>query len=374
MKPCGVCHKRSVMVAEALGVCARCARDRSEEAWPIVREAHRRSRRPFRLPEEPPQAAGSIPCTFCAHNCRFPRGDVGYCGLPHENRMRAKVSWYYDPLPTNCVADFVCPARTGCGYPRFAYRPAGEFGYKNLAVFYEACSFDCLFCQNWQYRFGPKSGKAVSAGQLADAVDDTTACICFFGGDPTPQLPHSLKAALLALKRNRHRVLRICWETNGYMHPKLLDRAVTIALESGGCVKFDLKAWNEGVHIALTGTSNRRTLDNFERVSASVGRRPEMPLLIASTLLVPGYVDVAEVTGIARFIAGLNPNIPYSLLAFHPGFLMDDLPPTSWTHARRCLEAAQEAGLRTVHLGNRHLLWEGDYEEFRPLRISRVES
>jgi pyruvate formate lyase activating enzyme len=147
------------------------------------------------------------------------------------------------------------------------------------------------------------------------------------------------------------------------MHPKLLDRMVEVALLSGGCIKFDLKAWHETVHIALTGIPNRRTLDNFERVASFINERPEVPLLVASTLLVPGYVDVDEVRKIARFIYRLSPNIPYSLLAFHPDFLMDDLPTTSWEHMRRCYEAAREEGLTTVHIGNRHLLWMGDYDQ-----------
>ncbi len=362
MTACQVCGQGSVIVAEVLRVCAGCARNRFPDAAPLIAHAHARSRRPFRLPEHPPQDDGGVPCTICSQDCHFAKGSIGYCGLPHGGRKTAKVSWYFDALPTNCVADFVCPAGTGRGYPQFSYSPGPEFGYENLAVFYEACALNCLFCQNWHYRYGPQTNKAVSAARLADAVNERTACVCFFGGDPTPQLPHSLDAAQIIRERNRHRVVRICWETAGNMHPKLLDRAVEIAVQSGGCVKIDFKAWSEGVHIALTGTSNRRTLENFERVAARVLERPEVPLLIASTLLVPGYVDVAEVANIARFIARLNPDIPYSLLAFHGDFLMRDLPTTSWAHMRRCIEAAQEAGLKTIHIGNRHVLRAGDYE------------
>jgi len=50
------------------------------------------------------------------------------------------------------VADWVCAGGTGAGYPQFAHRAGPEYGHKNLAVFYQACSFDCLFCHNWQYR------------------------------------------------------------------------------------------------------------------------------------------------------------------------------------------------------------------------------
>jgi len=70
------------------------------------------------------------------------------------------------------------------------------------------------------------------------------------------------------------------------MAPKLLDQMVEIALSSGGCIKFDLKAWNEILHRALTGNTNRRTLDNFRRAAARMAERPDPPLVVASTLLV----------------------------------------------------------------------------------------
>jgi len=259
-------------------------------------------------------------------------------------------------LPTNCVADWVCPAGTGAGYPAFAYREGVEYGYKNLAVFYHACSFDCLFCQNWHYRQLVSGQTWVTASKLAEAVDDCTACICFFGGDPTPQLPHAIYASKLAVEKSRGRILRICWETNGSMHPALLRPMAELSLNSGGCIKFDLKAWSEEIYIALCGASNNRTFDNFKRLAEYSKRRPSPPLLVASTLLVPGYVDREEVAGIAAFISSLDPDIPYALLAFHPDFLMTDLPATSRHQAMECLEAARAAGLSRVRLGNIHLL------------------
>jgi pyruvate formate lyase activating enzyme len=87
-----------------------------------------------------------------------------------------------------------------------------------------------------------------------------------------------------------------------------------------------------------------------------LGQRRNPPLLIASTLLVPGYIDEDEVRRIAGFIAGIDPGIPYGLLAFHPHFYLSDLPLTSRALAGRCAAAAREAGLRNVRMGNVHLL------------------
>ncbi len=361
---CPVCGEKRLL-SKAVGVCGRCLREDPKACEPYVEEARRRSRRIFALPEKPPRDQNGIPCNLCVHGCRIPPDGRGFCGLPPGGRERARLSWYYDPLPTNCVADFVCPGGTGAGYPRFAHKPSPEYGYQNLAVFYEACSFDCLYCQNWHYRVDGPKREPVGPEALAQAVNPKVSCICFFGGDPTPQLPHALLAAEEALRANPGRILRICFETNGSMNPSLLERMVEVSLPTGGVIKFDLKAWTPSLHYALTGAPNSQTLENFARLAREFPKRPGVPLLVASVLLVPGYVDVEEVRAIAEFVASLNPSIPLSLLAFYPNCLMDDLPCTSWAHMERCVSTAKAAGLKTVHIGNRHLLWPGDYGEER---------
>jgi pyruvate formate lyase activating enzyme len=231
-----------------------------------------------------------------------------------------------------------------------------EYGYKNLAVFYHACSFNCLYCQNYHFKEHAHSSIRISAKELALAADESTTCICYFGGDPTPHILHALKASELAIKWAGNRIVRVCWETNGAVNEPFLTRMSRISLNSGGCIKFDLKAWDKGVHLALCGVTNEKTLENFRKLSGLIERRPEPPFLVASTLLVPGYVDETEVTGIAGFISSLNPKIPYSLLGFFPHFCMKDMPSTSRDHALRCRAAAERAGLKHVHLGNVHLL------------------
>ena len=367
MARCSRCDKENPLIAEALGLCSECLRSDYEAVRGKVEQSRRRLRAEFALPAQPPRTAEGVTCSLCVHECAMGAGDVSFCGLRRgtdEGRLegpsadQGHFDWYHDPLPTNCVADWVCPGGTGAGYPEFAYASGPERGYKNLAVFYRACGFDCLFCQNWHFRQG--AGRPRQARELADAVDSRTSCICYFGGDPGPQLPHALRASRLALERAEGRILRICWETNGSMNPALADKMLDLSLASGGCVKFDLKAWDDGLHLTLTGVSNRRTLENFERLAARIPERPEPPALVASTLLVPGYVDEREVAAIARFIARLNPDIPYALLGFHPDFHMSDLPRTSRRHADACLRAAEDAGLTRVRIGNVHVLGE-DY-------------
>jgi pyruvate formate lyase activating enzyme len=255
------------------------------------------------------------------------------------------------------VGSWICPAGDKCGYPEFSYKKGAEYGYDNLAVFPHACTFHCLYCQNWHFRHHTLSDTYETPENLVQAVTPKTACICYFGGDPSPQLPFLLRASRKAREGGKGRILRICWETNGTMSKTLLEKMAEASLGSGGCIKLDLKSWDETLHIVLTGVTNRRTLENFGRLAKVNASRPDPPFLIASTCLIPGYIDAQEVGRIATFIASLNPQIPYNLLAFHPDYKMTDLAPTSRKQAWQCLEAARQAGLSRVKVGNQHLLW-----------------
>ncbi|MCJ7443280.1 MAG: hypothetical protein MUO26_01895 [Methanotrichaceae archaeon] len=84
--------------------------------------------------------------------------------------------------------------------------------------------------------------------------------------------------------------------------------------------------------------------------------RSEPPIIMASTLIVPGYIEEQEVRSIAKFIATIDPQIPYSRLAFYPHFYMQNLPLIEKSLARRCLAEAHDAGLDKVRLGNKQLL------------------
>jgi pyruvate formate lyase activating enzyme len=364
MASCKKCGNISEETAQVLSLCAECISKADEKLIAEFKEIHARSREKFGLAGSPPRAVEGIECGICANRCKIPSGGRGYCGVRRNENghlkggtaKEAAVSWYYDPLPTNCVADWVCAGGSSSGYPQWSYQAGPEEGFVNLAVFYEACTFDCLFCQNWRYRERLLMNRRRSAAELAESVTPSTSCICFFGGDPTCQLPHALAASRLARRQNRERILRICWETNGSMSPQLLNEMMNLSLESGGCVKFDLKAMDLNIHFALCGTDNKRTLENFSVAAMRISDRPEPPPLIASTLLIPGYIDAEQVGAIASFIAKMDRNIPYALLGFHGDFLMRDLPTTSWKHAERCLEAAKAAGLKHVRIGNIHIL------------------
>jgi len=360
-KPCRHCG-RHVPVAASLGVCRNCILDDFDAVEARIAKAHARVRSDFGLPTNIPKTG--VQCTQCVNMCMPDENELGFCGIREAKGGAVRqvdggaiLEWYYDPLPTNCVADFVCPSGTGDGYPGCSGSKSPGHGRKNLAVFYGACNFSCLFCQNWQYRKLTKArGPVMTAEELAGKADRKTSCICYFGGDPSPQIEHSIRTSEITMARDHP--VRICYETNGSMNRRYFKRIAELSYESGGCVKIDLKAWNATLSKALCGTDNSWTLNNF-RWLADYQRGLKdrgIPLLIASTLMIPGYVEKEEVSQIAGFIASLDDRIPYSLLAFSPNFEMKDLPLVNERIATECVDAAKDAGLRNVRLGNAHLI------------------
>jgi len=373
--PCAICGKESPPVAEILGVCRECIVKNWTRAKPYVKEAHQISREEFGFPQKEElkkrgKSKGAVLCRQCVNQCWIPSGKTGFCGIKENRdgrlflkagtRSKGYVDYYYDPLPTNCVASWVCGEREKGDYRKRELFPLRRVHEKNLAVFYQSCTFDCLYCQNWHFRLDIKSPRQLGAEELAQAVDSQTRCVCYFGGDPASQLPHSIATSRQIIKQKGNTV-RICWETNGSANPKMMKKAGEIALETGGTIKIDLKAFTPRIHQALTGCSNENTLENLKMLAEMGKQRSDPPLVCASTLLVPGYINNEEVRRIARFIASCDTNIPYSILAFYPAYMFDDIPITSRQHAQKAEEISREQGLTNVHIGNIHLLDHGEY-------------
>lgn len=369
MGRCIVCNTVSRTISDVLGICVNCIR----KGYSLPRDIHLESRSKFKLPEVRGGVEDTLKCRICGRGCSIPSGERGFCGYRirvnsvfHTSTSKPDEAvglYYYDPHPTNCVAFPVCPAITGLGYPRYALTPRGEHGYYNIAVFYGGCNLDCLYCQNWEYREMAHRAKPIlSINTLINAVNKKTTCVCYFGGDPGPFAPHALLASKKMIDRAKSiglRVFRICWETNGLWNPILLEKAVNLSLETGGIVKIDFKAWSPEVYRALCGIDEKHVdviRQNIALVSKYSAKRKTPPLLVISTLLVPGYIDEYEVEQISKYIASLDPETPYVLLGFHPDYLLIDLPTTSWNHVEKAVKIARENGLVNVHMGNVFLL------------------
>lgn len=352
-KKCTLCGFESSEISSSIKVCVECLRNNPKEALVFSKKLHEKWRRSIGFSIEP--SRGGKRCRFCVNECEIPPNGVGYCGVmknfdgkltPVTGRFdRAYLRWYLDPHPTNCVVLPVCPEKKNTGF-------------YNLAVFLAGCNLDCLFCQNIDHKYmlsngEMRDGEIVSVDQLVKVADQKrVSCVCYFGGDPIPWSPFLLNASKKMGKR-------ICWETNGLMDEEMAKQMALISLESGGIIKIDWKAFTPSVYEALCGMNGEGVLERLKKnVSfiSSMDERRDPPLLVVSTLIVPHYVDEIEVGKIAHFLAQIDENIPYVLLAFAPQHLIHDVPTTSREQMERVFDAVTSAGLKRVYIGNVWLL------------------
>jgi len=366
---CEVCGKEAADISATLKVCARCVRERFEEARPYIEAAHAEVRGRYGLPARAPKDPNGVRCGACGNKCRIPEGGKGFCGAVENvggklvrrfgTPERGLLTWYYDPLPTNCVPAEFCAGSSGAGYPKWCRTPQGDIGWNNLSIFLGSCTYSCLFCQNYSFRELTARGKPMmSAKELAAKANERVGCACYFGGDPSSQMPFVIESARLMreVAGRENRILRVCLETNLSMNLSSLKLFGELSMKSGGGIKADLKCWSSEILYALSGIEHRTAYDNFKWLGKRHHGRPEVPFARASTLLVPGYIDDEEIRAIASFITDLDPTIPYSLLAFHPLYYMDDLPYTKRKDAERYLQICEGEGLQKVRIGNPWLL------------------
>jgi pyruvate formate lyase activating enzyme len=86
----------------------------------------------------------------------------------------------------------------------------------------------------------------------------------------------------------------------------------------------------------------------------SIGRIHSMGFwLEVVTLIVPGFNDSdRELTDLARFLAGVSPDIPWHVTSFHPDYKMRDPEATPAETLLRAAAIGRAAGLRYVYAGN----------------------
>ncbi|MFX0124383.1 MAG: radical SAM protein [Candidatus Hodarchaeota archaeon] len=365
-KKCQICNEEPPIMASSLLICPECVRKYPEEAIERSQVAHRKNRESWYLPPIIPCNKVGRQCHLCSNECTIGLGEKGYCGIrenidghfrPVAGKNIALLHTYLDPIPTNCCSTYFCPAGTSAGFPRYSNVKGPEYGYFNFACFLYGCNFSCLGCQNDQHR-ALKSAERYTFEKFVSKIQNNPkiSCICWFGGSPEPQLPWALRASKQALNAAPERILRVCWEWNGAGNPKIVQNAVALSLQSGGNAKFDLKYFSSSLSQVLSGVSNKQSFINFENCfQRFYNERNQDPVLTATTLLIPAYVNKEEVSKIAQFLAELDKSIPYSLLVFHPDSFLMDLPVTPLQQVKECYEVAKNH-LNSVHIGNRHLI------------------
>ena len=165
--------------------------------------------------------------------------------------------------------------------------------------------------------------------------------VAFTGGDLTCRPLFYARCARLIKDKTS---LWVLIETNGYgLTPENLR-----LLKDSGVDSFwlDIKAYHHKVHRWLTGCSN-------EEVLKLPGRLREMGFILeVLSLYIPGVVESDQLRLIARLLAGVDADIPFTILAFFPQYLMKSYRPPNVEEIVRAYQEVKAEGLRKIRLGN----------------------
>jgi len=275
---------------------------------------------------------GAVRCLSCGNRCLIAPGESGICRVRTNINGELRVPWNYvaglhvDPIEKK---------------PFFHALPGSEA----LSFGMLGCNLHCAFCQNWissQTLRDPEAGASIhptTADRLVRiAVAEHTPIMVSTYNEP---LITSDWSAAIFRKAKAHGIL--CgYVSNGHASPEVLE-FLRPALD---LFKIDLKTFDP-VNYRSLGCELRNVLDTIERVRA-MGYWTEIV-----TLVVPGFSDSEDqLRGIAAFIAGISPDIPWHVTAFRPQYHSKDTAATTPADLDRAYAAGKEAGLHFVYAGN----------------------
>jgi len=274
-----------------------------------------------------------VRCFLCNHRCLIKSGARGICGV-RENRAGTLMSLVYGKI----IARHCDPIEKK---PLFHFLP-GSSSYSIATV---GCNFRCTFCQNADISQMPSDQNRILGEEMAPeeiiqlALNCQAASISYTYTEPTVFIETALDTARAAVAKG----LKNVFVSNGYMTRECLE-AIHPNLHAAN---VDLKAFNDRFYKEQCGARLKPVLNTIEAMR-------EMGIwLEVTTLLIPGLNDShEELRDLARFLAGIDPGIPWHISRFHPTYRLMDRPVTPVETLRRARDLGYEAGLQYVYTGN----------------------
>jgi pyruvate formate lyase activating enzyme len=282
-----------------------------------------------------PGESGKTVCNVCEHRCALRDGRRGLCGvrLAVDGRI---VSLVYGRV----VAEHVDPIEKK---PLFHVLP----GSASYSISTLGCNFRCRNCQNASIsQISPSqdvqgSGVFRSPRAIVDAAAGSgCATISYTYVEPTVFFEFAYDCCLEAKARGLGNV----FVSNGFMTERVRDELVSLLT----AINIDLKSFSDSFYRKNCNGRLAPVLRNIEAFKAA-GVWVEV-----TTLVIPGKNDsVEELTEIARFLAGLDPDIPWHVTGFYPAYRMSAVEPTGPALLERARKIGLECGLHHVYTGNR---------------------
>jgi pyruvate formate lyase activating enzyme len=267
-----------------------------------------------------------IQCNLCPNNCLISPGKTGVCKvrlnendelvLPYFGKLAAVA---LDPIEKKPLYHF---------YP----------GTSILSIGFVGCSFHCPFCQNYHISQSTyASTEFIDPQALVELAERKRSfAIAYTYSEPLIHLEYVLEAARIARDKGIKNVL----VSNGYINPQPAEELLNIL----DAANIDLKCFTEDFYRKEIGGK----LEEVKRFITQAAGKIELEV---TTLVIPGKNDSREeIAEIARFLAGLDPAIPYHLSCYYPTYKYT-IPATPPQTVITLAEQARQY-LKYVYVGN----------------------
>ncbi len=273
-----------------------------------------------------------VRCYSCGHCCPIPDGQPGVCKVRYNQGGTLFVPWGYvggvqcDPIEKK---------------PFFhAYPGALAYSFGMLG-----CDLHCSYCQNWVTSQALRDPSAVSPplkvtpeSLVEDALRQGAKVLVSTYNEPLI----TSEWAVAVFKEAKAAGLMTGFVSNGNGTPQVLEYLRPWI----DLYKVDLKSFDDH-HYRQLGGRIAPILETIHRLHA-MGIWMEIV-----TLLIPGFNDSNdELKRLAEFLAGISPDIPWHVTAFHKDYKMTDPEDTQPEDLLRAVQIGKNAGLRYVYAGN----------------------
>jgi len=275
---------------------------------------------------------GRLRCHACGHYCPLPDGAIGVCQVRFNEGGRLRVPWGY-------VAGAQCdPIEKK---PFFhAYPGALAYSFGMLG-----CDLHCGYCQNWV---------------TSQALRDPAAVV-----PPLPTTPEKLVRDALRVRARvivstyNEPLVTSEWAVAIFKEAKAAGLTTGFVSNGNGTpeVLEYLRPWVDLYKVDLKSFDDRRYRQlggRLEPILDTIRRLHAMGIwLEIVTLLIPGFNDSRdELMRLTSFVAGVSPDIPWHVTAFHGDYKMTDPEDTTAEMLRSAADLARGNGLRYVYAGN----------------------
>jgi pyruvate formate lyase activating enzyme len=302
-----------------------------------------------------PKDWNRVRCNLCHHRCVIQPGKRGICGV-RENRAGVLYSLVYGKATAQCMDPIEKK-------PLYHFLP----GTDTLSIATRGCNFKCLHCQNCHLSQISSSETFSNDGLISpDSVVNSAKkfrcrSISYTYTEPTIFFEYAYDTARIAARSGLKNVL----VTNGYITAEALHHLAPYI----DAANIDLKFFCDDIYRKICGARLQPVLDTIE-LYRELGIWIEI-----TTLIIPSYNDSEDqLRGIAGFIAGLNPHMPWHISAFYPTYKLNNVPPTPPSALEKAEEIGLAQGLKYVYTGNLNTRTNTLCPECRTVLIGRGHS